>query len=359
MKKGLAIIVLAIMIATLVPIGVPLQGGVDVVSAATGGGGGGGSSSSSYSVPKAPSALALPAGYKPAATEVKLVWLDNATTETGYYVERVIAGDAVWSRVATLAVDAKAYTDTNLKPNTNYKYRIVAFNANGNSAASNTLSVTTDYLASAVAEPGYTSASTWAKPEIEKAVAANLTVDKLLNNFTKPITREEFCEIVVKLYEATSGQTAVPVAVNPFADTTNTAVLKAYGLGIVKGVSDTAFAPGSQITRQEIAVMFMRELKAAEPDEDFSISSTAVFADQAKIASWALDAVRYMNQEGILNGTGEGNISPTGNTTREQAIALVVRTFEKFGAEDSTSTDNASGDDSSDDSETETETEND
>ena len=87
---------------------------------------------------------------------------------------------------------------------------------------------------------------------------------------------------MVKLYEAATGTVAVLADANPFTDTVNPEILKAYQLGIVKGMTATTFAPNSAISRQEISVMFLRELKAAKPTEDFTITATTTFTDQAK-----------------------------------------------------------------------------
>jgi len=173
-------------------------------------------------------------------------------------------------------------------------------------------------------------ASAWAVIEIEQAIAHGLTTDGILSDFQKNITRREFCEISVKLYEKLSGRTAAPVSPNPFTDTSNAEILKAYNLGIVKGVSPDRFAPDQSITRQEICVMLMRALKAAIPSLNTETAHSTVFADENKIAQWAIDAVRFMNSRGIMKGVGSNMINPLGNTTREQAIILVKRTYEVF-----------------------------
>jgi hypothetical protein len=136
--------------------------------------------------------------------------------------------------------------------------------------------------------------------------------------------------MVVKLYEKLSGKTAVPISPNPFTDTANAEVLKAYNLKIVNGVTATSFAPNKNITRQEICVMLQRALKAAKPSLNVNSSAAAVFADDNQIATWADDAVRYMNEHDIMRGVGDNMIAPLGNTTREQSIALVKRTYEAF-----------------------------
>jgi len=44
--------------------------------------------------------------------------------------------------------------------------------------------------------------SAWAKPELEKAFLYGLTYPAVMSAFQRPITREEFCVVVVKLYES-------------------------------------------------------------------------------------------------------------------------------------------------------------
>jgi hypothetical protein len=84
------------------------------------------------------------------------------------------------------------------------------------------------------------------------------------------------------------------------------------------------------VTRQEIAVMMFRAVKVYMPQGDFSVSDVAAFTDEDSIASWAKDAVRFMFKNEILKVPGDGNVNPLGNTTREQAVLMIVRTFEKF-----------------------------
>lgn len=172
------------------------------------------------------------------------------------------------------------------------------------------------------------SQSGWAEAEIEQAVAYGLTYPAILKAFKQAITREEFCTIVVKLYEKLSGKAAI-ASKNPFNDTQNPEILKAYGLGIVKGVSATSFSPRAQITRQEICVMIYRALSAAnlqlkEPSVDFA------FSDKGSIASWAYEAMHFAFENNIMKGLSDSIIGPKQNTTREQAIVLLKRTYEGF-----------------------------
>ncbi|MGE5474927.1 MAG: cadherin-like beta sandwich domain-containing protein [Ignavibacteriales bacterium] len=176
----------------------------------------------------------------------------------------------------------------------------------------------------------YSSASDWAVSEIEEAEKDKLITDRVKDNFQRDITREEFCGLAVKLYEALSGESTSASGNNPFKDTSDTEVIKAVNLGIVKGVAANTFAPNNNITRQEICVMLYRAIKLARPSIDFDTTGVSKFADENKIASWAIEDVRFMSKHGIMKGTGNNSINPLSNTTREQAVVLIKRTFEEF-----------------------------
>jgi hypothetical protein len=175
----------------------------------------------------------------------------------------------------------------------------------------------------------YNGASSWAVAELDKAVDYGFVPDSIRDNMAGYITREEFSEIAVRLYEKLTGVTA-EYSQEPFSDTTNPEISKAYELGIVKGVGGGKFAPGNPITRQEISVMLFRTMKMCRPQADFTVTDVAKFTDEAKIASWAIDAIHFMFKNGIIKGTGDGSVSPLINTTRQEAVLLVVRTYEKY-----------------------------
>ncbi|MZQ84644.1 hypothetical protein GQF01_21280 [Paenibacillus sp. 5J-6] len=182
----------------------------------------------------------------------------------------------------------------------------------------------------ALLEEAVKGSSDWAKADLKLAIAASLTTPSVLGNYQQPITREQFAGIAVKLYEALSSKPAAAASPNPFTDTVNVDVLKAFQLGIVTGVSATSFSPDASISRQELCVMLMRAVKAAKPAATLNISSFGGLADSDFIAPWALDAVRFAVNHAIMNGVGGGRIDPLGSTTREQAILLVKRTFDAY-----------------------------
>ncbi len=288
------------------------------------------------SVPKTPISLSA---VSTAPDAVQLTWSDVATNESGYVIERQSAG-GTFSQIGNVGKNLTSYTDSGLQSGSIFTYRIAATNPVGTSTYSGNAGVTTLVAqASATPQPSgtpqsqsvdFSTASTWAVPEITEAIADKLIPDKFLSNFAQKITREEFCEIAVRLYEAISGKTALPSMDDPFNDSDNPEVLKAYNLGIVKGTSTVSFGPANLISRQEICSMIFRTLKAADPGVSTDISGVAPFTDESTIAGWALNDVRFASKHGIMKGTSNGSIAPLQKVTREQAIVLMKRTYDSF-----------------------------
>ena len=95
--------------------------------------------------------------------------------------------------------------------------------------------------------------------------------------------------------------------------------------GIVTGVTATTFAPDTNINREQMAVIMKNY--AAKLGYDLPQTLKAVtFADNANISSWAKDAVRAMQQAGILAGKKGNKFDPKGTATRAE-VATVLRRF--------------------------------
>ncbi|HAA26326.1 MAG TPA: hypothetical protein DCE11_09485, partial [Ruminiclostridium sp.] len=101
----------------------------------------------------------------------------------------------------------------------------------------------------------YSGASDWATAELDKAVKYGLITSSIRDKMSEPITREEFAELAVLLYQKTTEKTAQPESPNPFTDTSNPEVLKAYKLGIVTGVGNNKFDPKALTNREQVATM--------------------------------------------------------------------------------------------------------
>ena len=91
--------------------------------------------------PNAPSNLSAAAV---SSSQINLTWADNATDESGFYIERCAGASCTnFAQIATVGADVTSYANTGLAASTSYSYRVRAYNVAGNSAYSNTASAVT------------------------------------------------------------------------------------------------------------------------------------------------------------------------------------------------------------------------
>jgi len=91
----------------------------------------------------------------------------------------------------------------------------------------------------------------------------------------------------------------------------------AYQAGIVKGIGNNMFDPDRNITREEIAMIFANYAKATGYILPV-IHEETPYADQALIGSIYREAVKAMQQAGIMIGGTDNRFNPKGNATRAE-----------------------------------------
>jgi len=148
------------------------------------------------------------------------------------------------------------------------------------------------------------------------------------NNYDDYATREEFAELVMKLYDELGGS-ILSDGQNPFTDTSNSEIIRAQNAGIINGVSTTSFGPNQNLTREQLCVMILRALDASGTSYNSNINFQKTYSDQNEISSWALNSVKVLNSYEIINGSGEG-LDPKGTVTKEVAILMLYRAYNKF-----------------------------
>ncbi len=172
--------------------------------------------------------------------------------------------------------------------------------------------------------------SEWARENVEKA--GELAIIERDYNYTEAISREDFCEIIYN-YIKTLDTDYVADSAETFTDTDNEKVAALYSLGIIKGKSETSFAPNDNLTREEAATILSRTIDKVWDEKNIK-GKNVTFYDYWDISDWAETSIVEMYSFGIINGTGvkeNGNvvISPKSKLTAEQAITMVVRLYEK------------------------------
>ena len=139
--------------------------------------------------------------------------------------------------------------------------------------------------------------SNWALPEIDAARLNGLVISDADKNYQNNVSRELFCRQVVNMVETVLGHEVSITISNPFADTSDEDIIKAYQLGVVNGVSETKFVPNDPITREQIAAMMMRGARklddlTGKAFADAPDISGITFSDQGEISGWALEDIK-------------------------------------------------------------------
>jgi len=123
---------------------------------------------------------------------------------------------------------------------------------------------------------------------------------------------------------------------NNFADVNNEwfapYITWAFNNGIVTGTSPATFHPHGNITRQEFATMVYRYAMEMTRFRDVYMASAqwVELTDRGQIAPWARCALRWMNFGGIVTGSTEITINPTGTATRAEAAVMMMRFVERL-----------------------------
>ncbi|WP_282943590.1 S-layer homology domain-containing protein [Paenibacillus sp. RC67] len=166
----------------------------------------------------------------------------------------------------------------------------------------------------------------WAKDDVE-LLASKLVIKGMTDTGFAPdnrITRAEFAAILVRslgLSEST-GSKFNDVKANDWYAGVVGAASKA---GLVDGYEDGTFKPEANITREQMAVMVARAMTVAGKKVPADSKGLASYTDSNAISGWAKDAVAQAVNAGIINGMTEHTFVPGQNASRAEAAVMMKR----------------------------------
>lgn len=128
--------------------------------------------------------------------------------------------------------------------------------------------------------------------------------------------------------------TPAPGAPAPFTDVPAgqyyaEAVAWAAANSIVNGTSETTYAPLNNITREQMAAILYRYAQYKNYDVSGSADLSA-FTDAASISDYAVSALQWAVDAGLINGKGNGILDPKGSATRAEVSAILSRFCENI-----------------------------
>ncbi len=96
---------------------------------------------------------------------------------------------------------------------------------------------------------------------------------------------------------------------------------------LVAGYEDGTFRPDLAITRQQMAAILYRYHSWAG-NTPVPGGSLSAYRDAADVAPWALEAMSWANTSGLIQGTGPNTLAPNGTATRAQ-VAVILTGYTK------------------------------
>lgn len=106
------------------------------------------------------------------------------------------------------------------------------------------------------------------------------------------------------------------------------AVASAQALGIIQGKPDGSFGINEQITRQDMAVMLHKAILLTGLPLEGSEAAAASFKDAGQISTYAADAVSAIQRAGIISGIGSGMFAPKAAANRAQAAVIIANALD-------------------------------
>jgi hypothetical protein len=97
--------------------------------------------------------------------------------------------------------------------------------------------------------------------------------------------------------------------------------------GVVEGYGNGKFAPEELVTREQLVLILYRDAQR-QGRSVAAQSSLSAFTDANKVSDWALPAVKWAVQAGLLKGRTATTIEPQGQATRAELAVLFYRYFE-------------------------------
>lgn len=108
------------------------------------------------------------------------------------------------------------------------------------------------------------------------------------------------------------------------------AVAWAAALGVVNGYEDGTFAANGNVTREDLVTILYRFAQAMGYDTTQGGMAVREFTDYEQISEYALAAMQWAVNTGIINGNEDNTLNPHGEANRAEIAAMIMRFCEKI-----------------------------
>ncbi|WP_405729083.1 S-layer homology domain-containing protein [Anaerotignum sp.] len=169
-----------------------------------------------------------------------------------------------------------------------------------------------------------TNASAWAVSSMEYAYEKGIVTETELKKATSPMSRKEFCGVVMGFLESVTGEERTATIATPFSDCNDPMVIAAYEAGVIGGIAPGVFSPNSTLTREQMAIMIARTLKVCDLDLTEKAKKNP-FTDTAVLYEASNRYIDQLYGAEIINGYDNGTFGPFREMTVQEAVLSFVR----------------------------------
>lgn len=131
-------------------------------------------------------------------------------------------------------------------------------------------------------------------------------------------------QVVTVLYRL-AGSPSVADQTCPFTDVDESwckdAIVWGYNAGVVMGYDDNTFRTDECVTREQLAAFVHRYAN----DGATASGKTLAFTDGSLVSDYAVPAMNWCINKGVIIGMGDGTLYPQGGSTRAQFAAMISR----------------------------------
>ncbi len=265
----------------------------------------------------------------PASDTVKLSWVSSAPNVAGFRIERRYASSSsTYTLLATVSKDTKSYVDQSTVSNTQYVYRVGAYTATGVISYSGEVTVSTKSTRY-FDDVGY---GHWAWTAVQNLASRGII--KGNNNKYYPastITRAEFVSLLVRAFKIDKTPVGSFTDVSPdkwyYKD-----LMTAKAEGIISGTNNM-FYPNKPITREDMAVIVAKTLKAIEkPLPGYSNSVMDAYMDSGMLSGYAKSSMASLIGEKLIGGVNQNGtllINPKAYLSRAETAVIIYKIIDR------------------------------
>ncbi len=176
--------------------------------------------------------------------------------------------------------------------------------------------------------------SGWAEEEVSEAISCGLIPGDLQKSYTSPASREDFARIAVRICLAVSGADSADDLLDSRNDLRSEPSFRdlnrAHAADVIAAYR-LGIVNGRSGTVFDPDSPITREEAAAMLNRTFRVCGGAYeqaelsFSDSDDVSAWAKEDVSAMTSLGVFRGMGDGTFAPKGTYTREQCVLTALR----------------------------------